>query len=385
VKEEQQTNVDELIKRLPEDYERACFETKAIERKREIKNPMDLIKLVLLYLIGGYSQIEMSVIASEMGIAKLNDTAFLKRFAKCREWLSWMVSEIIPKPIVEYALPESLQGYSIAAVDASDVTEKGRSGRTFKLHYAIDLITFKCLSCKITGQKTGETLKNFSLKEKWILLADRIYGTLTSMEHCIQAKADFILRLRYAAFKLYDSSGNEIELLKKLCKVTSDIATDIEVYVKLPALGFTRLRICAVRIPDEKLENVKRRNKRKDSKKQTKTSAQALKMSEYVVVITALPAIISACDIICLYQLRWQVEIFFKRLKSIMDFGNVPLKREDSIHAWLNGKLLISLLIEQMLSEVSFSPYGDYERNTEYLERVTTSLSNAPKEFVVSV
>jgi hypothetical protein len=327
----------------------------------------------------------MSVIADEMGIAKLNDTAFLKKFAKCRRWLSWMVSEIIPKPIVEYALPESLKGYNIAAVDASDVTEKGRSGRTFRLHYAIDLITLKCLSCKITGQKIGETLKNFSPKEKWIMLADRIYGTLASIEHCIHAKADFILRLRYGAFKLYDRNGNEINLLEKLRKVTSDIATDIEVCVKLPTSGFTRLRICAVRIPDEKLKNVKQRNKRKDSKKQTQTSAEALKLSEYVVVITALPTIISAYDIICLYQLRWQVEIYFKRLKSIMDFGNVPLKREDSIHTWLNGKLLISLLIEQMLSEVSFSPCGDNKRNTKHLERVTTSLSNAPKEFVVSI
>ena len=360
MKEEQQTNVDELIKRLPENYERACFENKAIERRREIKNPKELIKLVLLYLIGGYSQIEMSVIAAEMGIAKLNDSAFLKRFAKCREWLSWMVSKSIPKPIVEYTLPERLKGYSIAAVDASDVTEKGRSGRTFRLHYAIELITLKCLSYKITGQKTGETLKNFAPKEKWILLADRIYGTLTSIEHCIQAKADFILRLRYGAFKLYDSNDNEINLLEKLCKVTSTIATDIEVYIKLPISGFTQLRICAIRIPDEKLENVKRKNKRNDSKKQRQTSVEALKMSEYVVVITALPTTISASDIISIYQLRWQVEIFFKRLKSIMDFGNVPLKREDSIHAWLNGKLLISLLIEQMLSEVSFSPYGDF-------------------------
>ena len=69
----------------------------------------------------------MSVIAGEMGIAKLNDSAFLKRFAKCHNWLSWMVSAIIPKPIAQYTLPESLKGYSIAAVDASDVTEKGRS------------------------------------------------------------------------------------------------------------------------------------------------------------------------------------------------------------------------------------------------------------------
>lgn len=325
----------------------------------------------------------MSVIAAELNIANINDTAFLKKFAKCREWLSWMVSKMTPKPIVEYTLPESLKGYTIAAADASNVTEKGRSGRTFRLHYVINLITLSCLSCKITGQKIGETLKNFSPKEKWILLADRIYGTLTSIEHCLQAGADFILRLKYDAFKLYDSNGNEINLLEKLSKVTSEAAADIEVYVKLSVLGTTRLRICAAKIPDDKLENVTRRNKRKDSKKQQQTSAEALKMSEYVVVITSLPVLISACDIISLYRLRWQVEIFFKRLKSIMDFGNVPLKREDSIHAWLNGKLLVSLLIEQMISEVSFSPCGDNKHNKEYLERVATYLSNAPKKLAV--
>jgi len=79
-------------------------------------------------------------------------------------------------------------------------------------------------------------------------------------------------------------------------------------------------------------------------------------MAKFVVVITALPNAISADEIISLYRLRWQVEIYFKRLKSIIDFGNIPLKREDNTMAWLNGKLMISLLIEQMISEVSFPP-----------------------------
>ena len=78
-------------------------------------------------------------------------------------------------------------------------------------------------------------------------------------------------------------------------------------------------------------------------------------MSKYVVVITALPDEISADEIIKRYQLRWQVELYFKRLKSIVDFGNIPLKKEERILTWLNGKLLVLLLIEQMLSEISFS------------------------------
>jgi len=289
----QKTNVDELIKRLPEGFEQACRDSKAIERQREIKNPIDLIKLVLLYLVGGYSQMEMSVIAQELDMAKISDTGFLKKFAKCKDWLCWIVSQIIPKAIIEYKTPKGLDNYQIVALDASDVTEKGRSGRTFRLHYAIDLMRMCSLSYKITAQKIGETLLNFDVKKNWLILADRIYGTLTGIEYCLQAGANFILRLRHSASKLYCEDGTEIKLLDRLNDVTSDNAENIDVYVKLSVLGLTKLRICAIRIPDEKYEKVERRNKRNDSKKQRTTSKEALEMSKYVVVVTALPTLIT--------------------------------------------------------------------------------------------
>jgi hypothetical protein len=352
----QNTNIDELISRMPKGYEQACYDTKAIVRKREIKNPVDLMRLCLLYLVGGYSLLEISVIAKSLGIAKINDSAFLERFAKCREWFSWIVSQIVPKSIIEYAKPEVFNAYTIVAIDASDVKEKGRSGRLFKLHYAIDLFNMCAAACKITSQKTGETLLNFTLKKDWLVIADRAYGSLVSIMHCLEAQANFILRLKHDAFNLYNEDGSEFNLLEKLKFVTSDAAANFEVYVKLKTVGITKLRICAVKIPNGKLDKVERKFKRNDSKRQRKTSNKALHMAQYVVVITALPETISADEIISLYRLRWQVEIYFKRLKSIIDFGNVPLKREDSIITWLNGKLIISLLIEQIISEVSFSP-----------------------------
>ena len=363
---EKKTNIEELIKRLPPGYEQASIATKALERKREIKSPVDLIRLVLIYLTGGYSQLEMSVLASKLGIAKISDVAFLKRFAKCKDWLSWILSQIVPRPIIEYTSLSKLALYQIVAVDASDVTEKGRSGRTFRLHYAIDLLKMCSLSYKITSQKTGETLSNFDIKNNWLILADRIYGTLTGIESCLKAQANFVLRLKHNAFNLYDEDGKVIYLLDKLKDATSDTAISIDVFVKLPTLGLTKLRVCATKIPDDKLGKVMQRTKRRDSKKQLTTSSEALAMSNYVVVITALPSDILAEDIVSLYRYRWQVEIYFKRLKSILDFGNVPLLREDSIHTWLNGKLLISLLIEQMISEVSFPPCGNY--SAQYLE-----------------
>ena len=51
-----------------------------------------------------------------------------------------------------------------------------------------------------------------------------------------------------------------------------------------------------------------------------------------------------------LYRFRWQVEIYFKRLKSILDFGELPKKTPESALAWLNGKLMVALLMEKFMS-----------------------------------
>jgi len=348
-------NLEELISRLPKGYEQAGKETKALQRKREIKTPKDLITLVFLYICGKYSQVEISILAGRLGIAKISDVAFLKRLAKCKNWLSWMTEQMTPKPIVEYTL-EKFTSYKIVALDASNVTEKGSAKRTFRLHYAIDLLKMCSAAHKITTQKIGETLLNFTIDKNWLILADRAYGTITGIEHCINSQANFILRLKHKAFKIYDENGSEINILSRIRKAKCDQLLEIPAFIKLPKLGLTKVRICIGKAPANKLEEIAKRCKRKDSKKQLNTSEEALQLSQYVVLITALPSEITADEIVSLYRYRWQVEIYFKRLKSILDFGNIPLQREDSIHAWLNGKLLVSLLIEQMLSEVSFSP-----------------------------
>ena len=56
------------------------------------------------------------------------------------------------------------------------------------------------------------------------------------------------------------------------------------------------------------------------------------------------------------YRLRWQIEIYFKRLKSILDLWDVPNKKEKNIISWLNGKMVVSLLLERFYSKVHFPP-----------------------------
>lgn len=80
-------------------------------------------------------------------------------------------------------------------------------------------------------------------------------------------------------------------------------------------------------------------------------------------VATSLPETFTAEEIINLYRLRWQVELVFKRYKSILGLGSIPTKTKESTKVWLNGKMLVALLEEKFLSDVDFSPYGKNEKN----------------------
>lgn len=77
----------------------------------------------------------------------------------------------------------------------------------------------------------------------------------------------------------------------------------------------------------------------------------------YFFVVTSLDSDFSAEDIIAIYRLRWQVEIVFNRLKSILDLDAMPIKTETSSEVWLNCKMLIALIIEKLIFSIDFSPY----------------------------
>jgi len=59
-----------------------------------------------------------------------------------------------------------------------------------------------------------------------------------------------------------------------------------------------------------------------------------------------------------LYRLRWQVEILFKRLKSILNLGHLHKYDKETILTWLNGKIFTAILIDKIIrSGDVFSPW----------------------------
>ena len=79
-----------------------------------------------------------------------------------------------------------------------------------------------------------------------------------------------------------------------------------------------------------------------------------------MIVFTTLPAKdFPGAEVLQWYRLRWQVELVFKRFKSLAQLGRLPKHDDQSAKAWLYGKLLVALLGEKLIDHaLAVSPWG---------------------------
>ena len=80
-------------------------------------------------------------------------------------------------------------------------------------------------------------------------------------------------------------------------------------------------------------------------------------------VATSLGKEVSASQVLELYRLRWQIEIAFKRLKSLFQYNDLPATNSESVKAWFYGKLLLAALCETLVNTGRFSPSGETKYN----------------------
>ncbi len=351
-------NWDVLTKLIPEGWEDKARELGALTRARKIKNSNNLLRVLLIHLADGCSLRETVVRAQKGEIADISDVALYKRLKASTEWLRWMSVELLHKRGISTTIPKWIKKYNVKSVDASVVTEPGSTGSDWRLHYCMDLFELQCDQFNITGPEVGESFLNFSISKNDLYIGDRAYGRLKGIKHIIENDADCIVRLKSKAFNLYDDSNVKINLLEKLKNLDLGQIGDWKVKGKTNKIDEVELRICAIRKSNEESEKSIRKVKSEMKKKQQTVNPETLELHRYIILATTLNDV-EAVNIMELYRARWQIEIAFKRLKSIIGFGHLPKTDKDSCRAWLHGKFFVALLTQAVVDEGRFfSPWG---------------------------
>jgi hypothetical protein len=278
-------------------------------------------------------------------------------------WLRWLCENIFRRAGLIAPKPRWLKNKNVKVVDGSEDVKCGVRRQCYMLHYSLDLFTLAAGELLVTDRKTGEKLSNFkSFGKGDIVMGDRIYGNIPGITYLRQMNAGYALRINRRGFRLVNGKNQEIDLKQRLSRLKEGKTADIRAKCKING-GYEPIRICVLRkdAASEKagLKRIRKANQRKQGGKAV--TEEQRENNKYIMVATSLGKEASAAQALELYRMRWQIEIAFKRLKSLFRYNDLPAKDSESAKAWFYGKLLLAALCETMANTGRFSPSGAVE------------------------
>lgn len=319
-----------IYKMMPAGWEEAAKETGALVRSRNIRTPKELLRLNFLYQTSGDSYGLTSALTQiSENQTGLNKTAVQKRITNSGKWLKWILQQMCIEGKYLSEVPQWLEEYRVCLTDASDYIKQGSKNADFRFHHMIELFSLNIVEFHFTEASEGEKISRYqSIKSKDIIIADRAYGTIKGMEYVSGKGADFLFRLRAKAFNLYTEKNELFELTEYLREnYEAEKIIDLKLFYK-SGKEYHPVRICAVAKGEKDIEKSYKHIKKSNSKKNRGKVTDLQKIySKYVVVVTSLQETVCAQQILELYRMRWQIELVFKRLKSIFG-GDFCAKRK---------------------------------------------------------
>jgi hypothetical protein len=344
---------------LPDGWREQAKALGALQRCREIRDPEVLLRIFMIHLAQGYSLKETAVRAKASGIATVSSVAIHKRFRCSGEWLRWMAEGLLKGSVK--APQGSGAGLRVRMVDATVISERGSTGSDWRVHYALQLMPLRCDYFALTDIHGGESLTRVPVGRGDLVLGDRLYATAKGVAHVVDHGGQVLVRMRLNSFILRGPHQRRFHLLSRLRKLRVGQVGEWPVLVVGEGGRLIAGRICALRRSQAataiELERLRKKYIRQRGKL---PGPKAVEGARYVCVFTTVDgSLLSAADVMELYRGRWQIELAFKRMKSIFDFGHLPKSDPESSRAWLLGKLLVALLAEAIVESAhSFSPWG---------------------------
>ncbi|MCL4503581.1 MAG: transposase [Deltaproteobacteria bacterium] len=188
-----------------------------------------------------------------------------------------------------------------------------------------------------------------------LFLGDRGYARREAIFHVLQGGGQVLVRTNLTNLPLVKESGVPFPLLEHLRTLTGTELGDWDVYVP-HANQLIPGRICALKKNKLATEKAIRKAMEGSRKQGYRPRPETLEAAAYTMVFTTLKRDeFKPAKILEMYRGRWQVELVFKRLKSLLGLGH--LKKTDG--TWLQGKLLVAFLIEALIASAErFFPWG---------------------------
>lgn len=354
---------DDILAWLPEDLDTTAKETGALVRKRAIRSGGDLLRLVMGYTVLDLSLRGVAAWAARIGLAEMSDVAVLQRLKNAESFIAYLLAWMIG---VNHVYPVRFQEpLRVRLVDATTVSAPGSKGTDWRLHLGYDAVRGLVDHVEITDARGGEHLGRFEPGPGDLILGDRGYAHGRRIADAIDNGAHVLVRIGHSAVRLWKADGERFDPLEFATRRRQGPGRPPRVeeaaaYVQGDDGRRHEVRIICIRKSREAAEQERRRIRREAKRRGRQPTARTLKAAAFTWLVCSAPAdLIEARVASELYRVRWQVELFFKRLKSLGDLDHLRAFDPALARTYILGKLLAMALADRVTAGAeAFSPWG---------------------------
>jgi hypothetical protein len=337
---------DQVREYLPRDYGDLANKYEQIETKfgnAKIRDADTLLRFILLHVGANLPLRQTVTLMAEAGFPSLSPMRLHKKMCRAAPYLQALVSNMLGWS--HQGAPEKWGGYVFSVVDATTVSGPGATAADARIHTKIRVADVSLTDVEVTGANDGETFCRYPWSPGELAVGDRAYSSTRGLLHVKSYGADVLVRYRIGSMPLLDEDENDVDVLTVARTVKLHTIVDLD--VRVPGLEHDiNGRLIIMRLPPDAAERARQAVLEHSG---SSTSPQMLEAAGYVILFTTAPR--SRLDTErCLqaYRLRWQIELQFKRWKSLCHFDELPNQRDDTILSWVYAKVLLGALLDRM-------------------------------------
>lgn len=335
-----------IQREMPADLEEMARSSGALVRGRKIKTAESLLRMVLVYAVRDWSLRMVGAWAVIQQVAAVSDVALLYRFRQCQQWLGQLLMQVLQQ---QNTYLTQLAGVRLRLIDTTGISQPGSVGSDWRIHVSMDLGKMCLDGVEITNGHQKESLARFPSRADEIWVADRGFAFANKLAVVLQAAAFLVVRTGWNTLSLTTDGKQRLNLInwiKPLAQTTERLV------ILSTERGNFPLRLIACPLPPDQAEQARERLRKHARKKGKKVQPNTLLAAGFVLLISNLPVELwPPSRVLCIYRLRWQVELQFKRMKSLLCFDHLRAQEPRLVQTYLLAKLLAALLLDRLVRQ----------------------------------
>lgn len=334
-----------LRSRLPCDLDERSRASGAIRRLRQVRSGEQLLRLILVYVTCWFSLRDTAAWAERALGILLTDGALGYRFACAVDFIQGLVLAVLRQQLGE----KKRTGAAVRILDATALNRPGSKGTDKRLHVTYT-VGEGVVGVELTDADGAEHLARAAAEKGDLVLVDRGYGHAQELRTARRKGEDCLVRIHLQNLPVEGLDGKR-RPIEALVRETDKVGVFDE-DVQLPEKGHDSVpvRLVMTPLPPEKAARQRQKVRRTAAKKGKTPNKLALKLAGYFCCVTTMPAKrVAAQVLLAWYRVRWQVELWFKRAKSLLGLDRLTKAGPQLVAIQIWGRLLVALLIQRLL------------------------------------